>query len=371
MNSHPPRPPRQPDRRGSVVKAVILLVAGLLSTDAAAQSGPAGSVYQRGEQSTASNPPLPLATPNPLASPVPPVAAAVAEQGAAPAAQAGDLAPVGNPAPAGNLAQDAVRAERMVAAALAGLGKSESITARVRQLARVGDTVLKGGGRYLQSGTGEDQRFRFESRLSAETEEFEVLEVGDGLFFWTYRKLGSQPPTVTRIDIRRVRERLQGLKVPDPANASPYLGGIQRSLGLVREWFRFVSVSSAAIDDMPVWSIEGRWNGDRLASLLPAQAEAIKSVAGISAADLPEGLPWSVRLSIGKRALFPFRIEWLAIPGQRPIAATTPEVVAVLEFYDVRMGEPVDATAFVYKPATEGLMDVSEDYCRGLRRLRP
>jgi hypothetical protein len=37
----------------------------------------------------------------------------------------------------------------------------------------------------------------------------------------------------------------------------------------------------------------------------------------------------------------------------------------------VRMGEPVDATAFVYKPATEGLMDVSEDYCRGLRRLRP
>jgi hypothetical protein len=145
MNSHPPRPPRQPDRRESVVKAVILLVAGLLSTDAAAQSGPAGSVYQRGEQSTASNPPLPLATPNPLASPVPPVAAAVAEQGAAPAAQAGDLAPVGNPAPAGNLAQDAVRAERMVAAALAGLGKSESITARVRQLARVGDTVLKGG----------------------------------------------------------------------------------------------------------------------------------------------------------------------------------------------------------------------------------
>ena len=259
----------------------------------------------------------------------------------------------------------------MVAAALAGLGKSESITARVRQLARVGDTVLKGGGRYLQSGTGEDQRFRFESRLSAETEEFEVLEVGDGLFFWTYRKLGSQPPTVTRIDIRRVRERLQGLKVPDPANASPYLGGIQRSLGLVREWFRFVSVSSAAIDDMPVWSIEGRWNGDRLASLLPAQAEAIKSVAGISAADLPEGLPWSVRLSIGKRALFPFRIEWLAIPGQRPVAATTPEVVAVLEFYDVRMGEPVDATAFVYKPATEGLMDVSEDYCRGLGRLRP
>jgi hypothetical protein len=275
-------------------------------------------------------------------------------------------------APATAAVEDAAaQAERIVVSSLGVIARAPSFAVKIRQKARVGDRVLVGTGRYLQSGTGEDQRFRFESRLSAETEEFEVLEVGDGLFFWTYRKLGSQPPTVTRIDIRRVRERLQRLKVPEPANASPYLGGIQRSLGLVREWFRFVSVSSAAIDDMPVWSIEGRWNGDRLASLLPAQAEAIKSVAGISAADLPEGLPWSVRLSIGKRALFPFRIEWLAIPGQRPVAATTPEVVAVLEFYDVRIGEPVDATAFVYKPATEGLMDVSEDYCRGLRRLRP
>jgi len=344
MNSHPPRLPGQPGRRRRILAALILTFAGLTSADVAAQSGLGGSVYQRDSQSKAAGVPAPAVS---------------AEQGGEAAQQAGSSA------------EDAGRAERIVAAALAGLGKSESISARVRQLARVGDTVLKGGGRYLQSGTGEDQRFRFESRLSAETEEFEVLEVSDGLFFWSYRKLGQQPPSVTRVDIRRVRERLQVLKVPEQAAASPYLGGIQRSFALVREWFRFVSVSSAAIDDVPVWNIEGRWNGKQLATLLPAQAEAINSAAGVSAADLPEGMPWSVRLAIGKRELFPFRIEWLAIPGQRPVVAATPEVVAVLELYDVRMGEPVDATAFVYKPATEGLMDVSEDYCRGLCRLRP
>ena len=268
-------------------------------------------------------------------------------------------------------AEEQGNAERIVAAALAGLGRADAISARVRQLARVGDVVLKGGGRYLQSGTGEEQRFRFESKLTAETEEFDVLEVNDGLYYWSYRKLGVQPPRLLRIDTRRVRERLGAIGVSEQATAAPYLGGVQRSLALVREWFRFESVSSGMIDDMPIWSIDGQWDRDRLAALLPDKAEAIKSPAGITAADLPEGMPWSVRLSIGKRELFPFRIEWLAIPGQRPVAATAAEVVAVLELYDVRVGDPVDATAFVYKPAIEGLMDVSENHANSLQALRP
>jgi hypothetical protein len=278
-------------------------------------------------------------------------------------------------------AEEQGNAERIVAAALTGLGRAHSLSARVRQLARVGDVVLKGGGRYLQSGTGDEQRFRFESKLTADTEEFDVLEVNDGLYYWSYRKLGLQPPRLTRIDTRRVRERLGTFGIPEQSTAAPYLGGVQRSLALVREWFRFEAVSSGMIDDVPIWIIDGEWDRDRLASLLPDKAEAIKAEsikaeaikgpAGITAGDLPEGMPWSVRLSIGKRELFPFRIEWLAVPGRRPVAATTPEVVAVLELYEVRVGEPVDATAFVYKPATEGLMDVSENYVNALQSLRP
>jgi hypothetical protein len=273
-------------------------------------------------------------------------------------------------------AEEQGNAERIVAAALTGLGRAHSLSARVRQLARVGDVVLKGGGRYLQSGTGDEQRFRFESKLTADTEEFDVLEVNDGLYYWSYRKLGLQPPRLTRIDTRRVRERLGTFGIPEQATAAPYLGGVQRSLALVREWFRFEAVSSGMIDDVPIWIIDGEWDRDRLAALLPDKAEAIKAEAikgpaGITAGDLPEGMPWSVRLSIGKRELFPFRIEWLAVPGRRPVAATTPEVVAVLELYEVRVGEPVDATAFVYKPATEGLMDVSENYVNALQLLRP
>jgi hypothetical protein len=268
-------------------------------------------------------------------------------------------------------AAPAERAERIVAASLAGLGNAASFSARVRQLARVGDTVLKGGGRYLQSGLGEEQRFRFESLLSADTEEFEVLEVCDGIFSWSFRRLAAAPPTVERVDIRSIRERLEALGVRDQACVSPYLGGVQRTLALVREWFRFESVSAAAIDEVPVWSIEGRWNRDRLAAHLPAQSKSIVNGEEVAASDLPEGVPWGVRLSISQRELFPFRIEWLAIPGKRPVAERPAEVVAVLELYDVRIGEPVDATAFVYKPAIEGLSDTTSGVVQQLAPLRP
>ena len=54
------------------------------------------------------------------------------------------------------------------------------------------------------------------------------------------------------------------------------------------------------------------------------------------------------------------------LPGERE-----PEPVAVLELYEVRLGEPVDASAFVYKPATEGLIDLTESQLQRLVPLRP
>lgn len=280
-------------------------------------------------------------------------------------------APAGSVYQRGTEANEAGQGERIVAAAIAGLAKAESISARVRQLARVGDTVLKGSGRYVQQGTGREQRFRLESRLSSDTETFDLLEVCDGLFFWNYRQLGMQGATVHRVDVQRVHEQLEKLKVGPRPSDGAYVGGLQRMLTLMREWFRFPTATAEDLDGMPVWTIEGAWHKPMLAMILPAQAEAINSAAGITAADLPEGMPWSVRLSVGRRELFPFRIEWLAIPGPRPVAATAPDVVAVFELYDVQIGEPVDATAFVYKPAIDGLIDVTDQHLKELSPARP
>jgi hypothetical protein len=268
-------------------------------------------------------------------------------------------------------AEQAAQAERIVAAAVAALGRAESISARVRQRVRVDDRVLVGAGRYVQSGLGEDQRYRYESSMKSDTETFDLLEVCDGLFAWSYRRTGPQPPSLERLDVRRIRERLRQLKIADETSISPYLGGIQRTLALVRDWYRFVAVEPLAIDDVPVWRIEGRWHPEALALLLPARKEAIMQPGGIQAADLPDGMPWSVRLSIGRRDLFPFRIEWLAIPGRRPVTDREPEPIAVLELYEVRLGEPVDSAAFVYKPAIEGLIDLTDTHVKHVGPLRP
>jgi hypothetical protein len=267
--------------------------------------------------------------------------------------------------------QQAVQAERIVAASLAMLGRADSVSARLRQRIRVDDRVLVGAGRYVQSGLGEDQRYRYESSMKSDSESFDLLEVCDGLFAWSYKRVGPQPPQLERLDVRRVRERLRQLKVPDETTIAPYLGGVQRTLALLRSWFRFTAVEPLAIDELPVWRVEGRWHPEGLSSLLPNQQAAILQPGGIRAAELPDGMPWSVRLWIGKRDLFPFRIEWLAIPGRRPVADREPDVIAVLELYDVRIGEPVDAAAFVYKPAIEGLIDLTDTHVRDVGPLRP
>ena len=258
-----------------------------------------------------------------------------------------------------------------MSATLAALGRVGSISARVRQKVRVGDRVLVGAGRYVQSGLGEDQRYRLEVSMKADTETFDVLEVCDGLFAWSYRRIGTQPPHLERIDVRRVRDRVRQMQPGDDAAVSAHLGGMQRTLALVRSWFHFVAVEPSNIDDMPVWKVEGRWHPESLATLLPNLADAATRPGGIAPEELPDGMPWSVRLWIGKRDLLPFRIEWLAIPGRRPVAARDPEPVAVLEMYEVRLDEPVDAAAFVYKPATEGLIDVTESHVQRLTPLRP
>jgi hypothetical protein len=317
-------PPRPRIRPGGLPAAALVVAAALLG--AAAASGqspvPAASVYRKGQPAAA--------------------------------------------------ADDAQQAERVVAAALAGLGRADSISARLRQRVRVGDRVLVGAGRYVQSGQGEDQRYRYEAALECDTESFEVLDVCDGLFAWSFRRIGPQPAQIERFDVRRVRERLRSLGVADDAAISPWLGGPQRTLSLMRDWFRFVSIEPGMIEDMPVWVVDGRWVPEHLASILPDRAEAARRPEGVAPAELPDGMPWCVRLWIGQRELFPFRLEWLAIPGRRPVAPAEPEPIAVTEFYELRIGGPVDATAFVYKPAAEdGLLDLTDGHVKAVAPLRP
>ncbi len=274
-------------------------------------------------------------------------------------------------APATAAVEDAAaQAERIVVSSLGVIARAPSFAVKIRQKARVGDRVLVGTGRYLQSGEGEEQRFRFDSTLTCDSETFEFTEVSDGLFCWTHRHNGEEPPSLQRIDVRRVRGKLLDLKAPDAADGASYLGGLQRMIRLMRHWFRFTKATPIDLDGQPVWVVEGGWHAAFLPIVLPQLKAKAATPGGIGPADMPDGMPWQVRLSIGRSDLIPRRIEWLAIPGTRPVADGPLETIAVLDLYDAEINGPVDATAFFYQPATEGLIDVTEMYVTTLGLMR-
>lgn len=304
---------------------------------------PAASVYSRRQ----------AATPDTTASPPPRAAAG-----------AGISAGIG--------AGDGAQAERIVAGALAAISRSDSFTARIRQKVRIGDRVLVGTGRYAQAGQGEERRFRFESMLKCDSESFEHLEVCDGLFCWTYRRNGPETAVLQRVDVRRVLDQLGQLRAPEGVDPAPYLGGLPRMLWLLRESFRFNAATAADFGGTSVWVVEGAWVPERLAVLLPDCAAQAKQPDGVAAAALPDGMPWRIRLAIGRNDLLLRRVEWLGIPGPRPVAAAAvPEPIAVLDIDEPQRGGPVDTAGFFYQPATAGLMDVTEQHVKTLYLMRP
>jgi hypothetical protein len=325
----------------------------------------------------------------------PPLPASVYSQPAEPAANAADgtpaadlsVPPAETAAPDGVPAVDpeaAARAERIVSACLAGLLREPSIAARMRQRVRVGDHSMVGAGLYLQSGLGEEQRFRFESSLAADARSqapasgdfftVETLEVCDGASFWTYRRWGENPTEVHRVDVLRVRQRVESISHvsgPDAPAITQHIGGVPRILAWLREWFIFDRAQSAEIDGMPVWLVDGRWNPQQAVRMFPALAPLIDEQRGVPPEALPDGVPWSIRLSIGKRELFPFRIEYFAVPGERPVANPQVEPIGVFELYDVQLGEPVDQTAFIYSPASDAVLDTTEMHLGLVFGIRP
>jgi hypothetical protein len=343
-------PPGFPARhaRFAGIASLAAIAAGLLTGAAGDESRPpAPSVYSRRPDSAAS-------------------AQVAAVAGSDPAREAGSSPDA------------AAQAERIVASCLAKIGRAESVAIKLRQRVRIGDRVLVGAGRYLQAGQGEEQRFRFETALTCESvafgiesESFEVTEVSDGLYLWLHQRNGPDPPVLHRVDLQRVRGRLAELGVADPADMAPYLAGLQRTLWWVRQWFRFTEALPGEIEGRPVWLVEGRWPPGTLAFLLPERAELDRRREGIQPEDLPDGVPWAVRLAVGRSDLLPRRLELLAIPGPRPVAAGPVEVITAIEFVEVELDGPVDPTAFFYQPANEGLIDLTDAMVKSLGALRP
>ena len=256
------------------------------------------------------------------------------------------------------------QAERLVASMLSRLGRVESISARIRQRTRAEGMVIVGTGRYLQQGNGVDQQFRFEVVNKADTEIFELLEVSDGISFWKFQKGSSTPVRLARVDISQIRTKLKDLGIEEGQAVAPHLGGLQGAIAHIRRYFQFESAERESLEGLPVWRVVGRWNSSRLIEIFPHLKALPNSSEGV-AEEVPAGTPCSVELIIGSEQLFPFRITWSGRSHDGEF-----EPISILELYEVRLGEPIDSAAFVYKPSAEGLLDVTEQFVRGIQPLR-
>jgi hypothetical protein len=206
-------------------------------------------------------------------------------------------------------------------------------------------------GRARSSGSASIRRSPPTPRRSSS------LEVSDGLFCWTHRHNGQQPASLQRVDVRRVRSRLhrtQGARrrrrglLPRraPANA----------VRLMRHWFRFSNGDPG----------RSRWpagvaRGGKLVHGLSADRAALAQGARLKRKEASRAVRPERRdslaacgSSIGRNDLIPRRIEWLAIPGPRPVADGPLEPIAVTNFHDVEINGPVDATAFFYQARHHG-----------------
>ena len=353
--------------------AVLLLVVAISPFMRAAAEPAAASVYSRGKPGDRPAVAAPGAAQIPQANKVEQGGRAElvgAEQGRSVGQGAAAVLETPSPLDAAAAADRAAQAERIVASGLAMFSRADSVSLKLRQRVRIGERVFVGTGRYVQAGHGEEQRFRFETTLTADTETFEIAEISDGLFCWMHRRFGPNPTTLHRIDIQRVRSRLVELNSPDPADAARYLGGLQRVLFSARQWFAFVDAVPGELEGRPVWLVEGRWDPVPLAALQPTRAEAARQPGGIRPEQLPDGMPWAIRFAIGRSDLLPYRLEYLAIPGPRPVGGTV-EPIGVIDLVEIELNGPVDATAFFYQPATEGLIDITDPYVRMLGLMRP
>jgi len=133
---------------------------------------------------------------------------------------------------------------------------------------------------------------------------------------------------------------------------------------LIRRYFQFETAQRELLEGLPVWRVVGRWNSTRLIEIFP-HLKALPDSSESVTMDVPAGTPCSVELIIGSEQLFPFRVTWNARSDDGRV-----EPISILELYEVRLGEPMDSAAFVYKPSAEGLRDVTEEFIQKIRPLR-
>jgi hypothetical protein len=270
-------------------------------------------------------------------------------------------------APAGEVLLD-----RVVAAAAA----QTSIAAKLRHRVELLDRPILGTGLYLQQGRGATASFRLEMEFRTKLFPSRQRQVCDGAQLWILEELDGAT-NLTLVDVAR----LQRAQPKSPGAAPPQglsaLGGLGKLLESLQATFFFSDVVESRLDDLPVLSIEGTWNRDRLERLLPDQKAVIESGGAVDLTALAPHLPHRVVLHVGCDDLFPYRVEyWRTLRDKEDDAKSggREQLIVVMEMYEVQLGARIDPAHFTFRPDKDvAPVDRTEEFMNrlGLRDPPP
>jgi hypothetical protein len=233
-----------------------------------------------------------------------------------------------------------------------------------------------GSGLYLQQGVGDARKFYLDLRIplaqvAGNSKEQVLVRVCDGQYLWEHREVpdieDSDAParsTVTKVDIRRVRQALEQNQRSISSSAAHELmwGGLPKLLDGLQRSFRFTSVQAdrldapstghEGVDSLQVWVATGSWRPEALSVLSASLANDAAQGKAVSVSKQAQQAPDEVSIYVGQDDLFPYRIEFRrrAEKGRGAASAAGAETVPIMQlaFFEVRLNGPIDANQFVY-----------------------
>jgi hypothetical protein len=212
------------------------------------------------------------------------------------------------------------------------------------------------------------------AQVGDNTKEQILVRVCDGQYLWEHRELpdadnsdGQPRSTVTKIDIRRVRQALDQNSKSVSANAGHELmwGGLTKLLDGLQRSFRFTSVeaghldapsaSTGGVDSLNVWIATGSWRPEALRVLSPNLANDAAQGQPVSVSKQASQAPDEVALYVGQSDLFPYRVEFRrrAEKGRGGGAEMVP--IMQLALFEVRLNAPIEAEQFKYDQNAEDI----------------
>jgi len=244
------------------------------------------------------------------------------------------------------------RANDLMKAAVARLIAHHSIRATLRQQIRMFGNTLVGSGEYRQLSHNRDLLFRTDLKIQLEDRSSVFQEICDGRFLWRYQNspsiddLGTFRQQLQQIDLDEVRRAVPTGKIAPRLGVG--LGGLPRLMSQLQEHFVFDAILSGTMQDVPVWMVSGEWRPEALVALLPPSDH--DRTIDESYSRLPEQIPHSVTLRLGKDDLFPYRIEFwrrTADRAQNGIAVSSNrQRIVVLELFEVEFDIPIHPSKF-------------------------